>query len=446
MPNNDGFGIKITAAQIVDLAKVSKQIQSELNTIKDLKVNINSVDTSNIKTSIQTAIKEAFQSANVGKINVNATTNVSKASTAGLNNTASQIERINKAIASMTYDAKIARLSDGFKKTGMDAEEASKKIKVVQDAYNKLKDPTQKGNLTKNFETLNAVLLKTQNELNVAQIEAKQYIDVFKKVKLKNDIETWLKSNTAATKEAKVAMQMYLDEINRGEITPFREKEIRSGIGTITTEMRQAGKLGNSFTETLRQGAKSFAEWTIASGSIMRAVYTVKEMYQAVYDVDTAMTELEKVSNATTSQLIKSLEKSTKTAKEYGATISDVVSATADWSRLGYSLPDSEELAKIATIYKNVGDGIDIDTANKSLVSTLQGFQLDTNEALHIIDSFNEVANNYAIDSAGIGEALQRSASSMYAAGNTLEETIGLVTAANAVVQDPDSVGKVMPT
>lgn len=38
--------------------------------------------------------------------------------------------------------------------------------------------------------------------------------------------------------------------------------------------------------------------------------------------------------------------------------------------------------------------------------------------------------NNFAIGSDGIGEALQRSASSMYAAGNTMEQTIGLVTAA----------------
>ena len=35
---------------------------------------------------------------------------------------------------------------------------------------------------------------------------------------------------------------------------------------------------------------------------------------------------------------------------------------------------------------------------------------MDASEAIEIVDKFNEVANNYAIDSAGIGEALQRSA------------------------------------
>lgn len=45
----------------------------------------------------------------------------------------------------------------------------------------------------------------------------------------------------------------------------------------------------------------------------------------------------------------------------------------------------------MAQLYKNVGDGIDIDEANASLISTLRGFQLEADQAEHIIDVFNEV-------------------------------------------------------
>ena len=41
------------------------------------------------------------------------------------------------------------------------------------------------------------------------------------------------------------------------------------------------------------------------------------------------------------------------------------------------------------------------ETASESLVSTLKGFQMDADEALSIVDKFNEVANNYSIDTAG---------------------------------------------
>ena len=50
--------------------------------------------------------------------------------------------------------------------------------------------------------------------------------------------------------------------------------------------------------------------------------------------------------------------------------------------------------------------------------------------------------NNYAIDSAGIGDALQRSAASFNAANTDLSKSIALITATNEVDQDPDSVGK----
>ena len=54
--------------------------------------------------------------------------------------------------------------------------------------------------------------------------------------------------------------------------------------------------------------------------------------------------------------------------------------------------------------------------------------------------------NKFAISSGGIGDALQRSASSLSSAGNTLSESIGLITAANTVVQDPESVGTAFKT
>ena len=113
---------------------------------------------------------------------------------------------------------------------------------------------------------------------------------------------------------------------------------------------------------------------------------------------------------------------------------------------MGYGIPDSKELARVALLYKNVGDGIDITSANQSLISTLQGYQMQADEAEHIVDVFNEVANNYAIDTAGIGEALQRSAASLNAANTSLEQSVALVTAANTVVQNPESVGTTFKT
>jgi len=65
---------------------------------------------------------------------------------------------------------------------------------------------------------------------------------------------------------------------------------------------------------------------------------------------------------------------------------------------------------------------------------------------MHIVDSFNEVGNNFAISSRGIGEALFRSSSALAAANNTFEESIGMIVAANEVVQNPEVVGTALRT
>lgn len=103
-------------------------------------------------------------------------------------------------------------------------------------------------------------------------------------------------------------------------------------------------------------------------------------------------------------------------------------------------------MARVSTLYKNVGDGIDVETASSSLISTLQGFHLGADQAQSVIDKFNEVGNSYAISSAGIGEALQRSASALSTGNNSLSESIALITTAQTVVQDAASVGTGLKT
>lgn len=49
--------------------------------------------------------------------------------------------------------------------------------------------------------------------------------------------------------------------------------------------------------------------------------------------------------------------------------------------------------------------------------------------------------NNYAISSEGVGVALQKSAAALAEGGNSLDESIGLATGMNSVVQNPEVVG-----
>ena len=148
-----------------------------------------------------------------------------------------------------------------------------------------------------------------------------------------------------------------------------------------------------------------------------------------VKEINDAQIELAKVtSDASESQLSQYWDKAAESAKKYGATVSDVISSTADWSKLGWSLDDAKKLSDVTTLYQRVGDNMTQESASESLVSTLQGFNMQADEAESIVDKFNEVANNFAIGSDGIGEALQRSAASFNASHTSLSKSIALIT------------------
>lgn len=312
------------------------------------------------------------------------------------------------------------------------------KLKTI---YDSLGSSSTDKELLSNFKKFNDQIKLVNNNIGVANTK----VSDLDKIKLNNQIKEWRRINSVAENEFGRTLDDIQAQLNNiDNKTDFNN--LNNQFSGVKQQASAMGLLGKDLSNTIGSNMKKFFEWTFSSSVVMRSIQSVKDMVRNVIELNTNMTELAKVSDATEKQLDSTFSKSIDSAKELGATVSDVISATADWSRLGYSLEQSEELAKIAVLYKNVGDGIDIDTANKSLVSTLQGFQLDVSDAMRIIDAFNETANNFPIDTAGIGEALQRSAASFYAANTDLEKSIALVTGTNAVVQDPASVGTMWKT
>lgn len=225
-------------------------------------------------------------------------------------------------------------------------------------------------------------------------------------------------------------------------ISADQVKQFTIDVKQLNSELKITGQDTTSFLGTVGERLKGInAQFLAQYFSIQDIIRYVQTAAQVVIQLDSALTELRKVSNASDTRLEESFETSTKTAKELGATISDVINVTADWSRLGYSVDDSETMAELTTLFKNVGDNMTADTASSYLISTMQGFEIEAQDAMGILDKYNEVANNFAISTDGIGEALTRSSAAFSAANTDLSEAIALVTTANTVVQDPESVG-----
>lgn len=215
----------------------------------------------------------------------------------------------------------------------------------------------------------------------------------------------------------------------------------------LTNQIRAAGGEAETLGQKIKRIFGEKLGYGIIASAAMMARRIIREMYNNVVQIDTAMTELKKVTNETDESYRKFLDGSAERAQKLGATISDVVTATADFARLGYNLEDASVLSDAATVYKNVGDGItDINQASESIISTMKAFGYEASNVMEIVDKFNTTGNKFAISSGGVGEALLNSASALSAAGNTLDESIALITAANETIQNPEKVGTAMKT
>lgn len=289
---------------------------------------------------------------------------------------------------------------------------------------------------------------RSANEQQKAETSALQMAQ--KTVSLKGQIQRYILSNTKAYRNYNNELDGFIRALDNPDINDETYRDVKRQFEEVKISARAAGLAGNTFFDTLKKGWEKFGGWSLVTKSMTAAWRIIKDMVTATKELDAAMTELRKVTDLSEASYRKYLNTAKEMSKEVGASLADTVNATADFSRLGYDITEASALAEAALVYKNVGDGIDdIAEASESLISTIKAFEqfgVTAGNAMNIVDKFNEVGNNFAISSEGIGVALQKSASSLAAANNSLEQSIALITAGNAVIQNPEIVGTALKT
>lgn len=256
--------------------------------------------------------------------------------------------------------------------------------------------------------------------------------------KLYNKIGDYMKKNSGLSKQFRVELQKLQKQLTmRG--ANANVSDLTDEFLKLQIRIREAGEEGKKFWDVVKEkawyGAASQIGMAFGVNDIIRygqnAINVVREL-------DTAYTEMRKVSDET-EQSLKNYQKTTfDTADAVGTTAMQIQNSTADFMRLGEAMDDAAESARTANILFNVSEFDNIEDATSSLISMQQAYKdLDK---ITIVDKLNEVGNNYAISTDELASALQRSAATLSLMGNTIDEAASLVTTANATIQDADSV------
>ncbi len=440
----------------------TKKIPSSIKNIEKQKITLRNftLDTKGLPSEIQASLDKHKFTINLDGIkskNIDIATGSAKKSVNEIQLAYNDLMKMQKRISSIRLNL-----------AGLDSSKNSSQIVALRNqlssvdteykhllaTFQKDLSPIQLDNLQREFQLTSDKIAVVSAKAKDAARNVKNIatpVSSLQAMTLDNKMSTWLEKNSKASKDFGNSIDLLRNKLSTlnasGKLTTDEFRSIQNEFKLIQQQAIATGKIGRSFGSTFSGAFKSILQYVNVSTIIYQSISGLKQMFQNVVDIDSAMTELKKVTNESSESYSKFLSTAGSSAKEIGTTVTSIIESTANFARLGYSFSDSQELAKTANIYAVVGDEIDsVDTATKSIISTMAAYKDEITDSMQIADKFNEVSNHFAISSGGIGDSLQRSASSLAAANNSLDQSIALITAANTVVQDPETVGTAFKT
>lgn len=352
--------------------------------------------------------------------------------------------QINNQLTNGTLSTQIEVLKNRFQQVGLSSDEAKGKVEKLYELLAEMK--TSSGEeLSKKYKEFNNVLTVTKNELSVLSSEQSKFVSETSRLSKAESWQKWLDNNTKATKKYGKEIKELIEKMKNldEQMTKSESNDLTAKMKGIRINARNNGLLGNTTFDKLKTAWQKFGGWSIATGSLMGAVNQIKQIPKAVYEIDTAMTDLYKVTDETNSKYEDFLKNAKSTAKELGRDVSSTINQTAEWAKLGYSIDDSAELAKNSSIYSNVGE-VDDSTAVSDMVTAMKAFNIEAKNSIQIVDKLNILGNEFATSSADLGTGLKNSASALALAGNDINKTLAMLTGGTEITQNASEMGNTL--
>lgn len=356
-----------------------------------------------------------------------------------------------------SFDKQLTTLETNFNKLSTSGKSVITDIDAVRQALSNMKSAVASGDmqgLITSYQQYQTALKSTTNQVDIMIQKERELANSEKlasaKTALSSQMDVWLRENSAAASQFGTQIDQLKVRLQSCDATSFGS--IKAEFQEITRQAELAGKATLTFGDRLKNQLSKLGTYFSATMMITQTIRGLRSMYDNVVDVDTAMTGLYRVTDLSANQYSALYDQMISSAKEYGATLSDIITSTADWVRLGFNAGDAERLSEITAMYQHVTD-LDNATAVENLVTAYKGYQDqlmnmfngDSTKAIeYVADIFDKLGNEYAVTAADVGSALTKCASAMEVAGNSIQETSAMATGITEVTQNADKAGSAL--
>ena len=217
----------------------------------------------------------------------------------------------------------------------------------------------------------------------------------------------------------------------------------------INAHVQPLGRITGEANEFQRSLAASNAR-VIAFGASAGAIYAVRsafnQLVKATVEVERQMTEINAIFQLGGQQLKRFSGELFNISNAYGMAFKEASAAAAEFARQGLTVEETLKRTSAAMALARISN-VNMEQAVASTTSILNTFVKESLDAEEVVNRLVAVDQAYAVSSGDLAEALSRVSSSAADANMSLNETIGLITAAKQITaRSASTIGNSLKT
>lgn len=307
--------------------------------------------------------------------------------------------------------------------------------KITDQQFAILADRIGKIGHTRGFSLLNQRIEETvnkQKKVVAAQKEQEQAQirlanNELKRKNLIADIERALKNNARTINT--LGAQKLIDDMKKADASAknFGQtlKESRAQFSHLNREASDLARQNGGMMDSFRQAMVKFPIWLAASTIFFGVTRSAREFGSIIVDIDTKMVSLSKVLSED-ADLEGLFDSAAAAAEKFGQSISSALDSFTEFSRQGFKGDELASLADAGLVASNVGE-ITAQKASEYMTASLIQWKMDAKDSMSIIDSWNEISNNYATTTEKLAQGQARAGATARAMGLDFDQLNAVV-------------------
>ena len=232
-----------------------------------------------------------------------------------------------------------------------------------------------------------------------------------------SNLENEIKNNNAATVNSFSQVDQQLEQLNssfgnaKGSVSDYK-----SGLEDTSAATDNLNNTTSVLVSTIESKLVSVLQQAAKAG------------YDAIKSTEDSMVEIGRVLNTTASETETLRGSLFDLGNEYGRSFEDVSDVALRFAQAGYDMNDTISNTRALLLGMNTAE-LEASSGTTDLIGILNQWQMESSELTTVIDKLNYTADNNAITTQDLADALLKASSMAKTAGMSFDDTVGVLTA-----------------